>query len=305
MHVEPGISLDLCICMYCMSRVEFRGSSSDEAALVTQSKTYAVRLVETSNTQLLVCANPNNMFLPIEANALYNDDPTTSSNAEGNPSPSKRQKLESGASVSTDHPDVFVPHRMIAGMVGHHYEVTEILPRLHVLRELLSHCLYLGDVEEAEAMEEERIRLEMERAADSMETEMDAGEIDEQKDTDNEPSTKRKRTSGPKRYTTSDLRRLIQASDAELFSGLDELDAFEDVRGHWRLLHPDLAAKVFDSILTLAEEKRWNRTNDLPADICTSELEELYEQRVTRHVLHMYSQKHKEGDDPNCKPSCT
>jgi hypothetical protein len=261
---------------------------------------YSVRLVESSNTQLLVCANPKNIFLPIDADQLYVE------STDG--SPAKRQKLDGngaaaaaaasasssvGASAAAVVPtatgEIYVPQRLIRGMVAHHYEVSEILPRLHVLRELLMKNLYIGDEEEAAAWEEEQRAIAEEQSEQAEAKSNGDGK---------QPKRKRERV---KRYDLATLRSLIQASDAQLSEGLSALEAFEDSRGHWRMLHPDLRAKILDSILTYTQERSWNRLTDLPPDECGEGLKELYEPRVTKHVLKSFSKKQLPEADQNCE----
>jgi hypothetical protein len=244
--------------------------------------------------------------------------------AANNPA-AKRQKRDSGEAGSSNNGNgdanggdsVFVPSRYIAGMVAHHYEVTEILPRLHVLRELLNKSVYEEDEEEHEA--EEAAEAEAAIAAAAAAAAAADAEDDEEEKAGAAMSPKRKRNStsaaaaatpaARPRYTTAHLRQLVQASDAELFAGLDALDAFEDSRGHWRILSPSLSASLLDSILLLTEEKRWApRVSDLPADEVAEGLKELYPQLVTKQALKAFSKKQTEGSDKNCQlhiiPSC-
>lgn len=292
--------------------VELRGSNTDEAVLVTANKTYSVRLVESSNTQLLVQATPTNMF---ETTTADNDQtkkdetdkssssstttslpsssvttrPLDDSTSDTNPSPLKKQKVSSSdlpsssSSPSSSSPDdVGLPIRWIEGIVAHHYEVSEILPRIHVLRELLMKRMY-SEKDEEENDEEEG-----------------NGESGEGVDVDMTTSGSSSSPLAPL-YTFSSLRRLIQASDVELRKALSDLDAFEDGHGRWRVLDPDYVAKVFDSLMNLFIENQWTHTSQVPLDQCEEGLKVLYPKMVTRQVVNMHSKKVKEGEDQNCE----
>ena len=273
------------------------------AASMLDVHRYSVRLVESSNTQLLVCANPTNMFSPLEADELDAYAGAAAAAAVGasdtNPSPLKRQKLAAAAAAASSSSDaaadIYVPQRLIRGMVQHHYEVTEILPRLHVLRELLSMKLYAGDEDEedqAEPKQPEDDEVDM-----TAFLEEDDAEAQKRKEAKNVAAAAAAAAAAapPDRFDTAALRRLVQASDAQLLSGLGALEAFEDQLGHWRMLHPDLTARVFDSILDYCVERGWDRTNDIPAAECAQGLRELYEPRITKHVLKIFSKPHAAG----------
>ena len=255
------------------------------------------------------------MFLPLEADELdaYAGAAAAAAVAasDSNPSPLKRRKLAeaaaaaaalaaaSGSPIAPLNPDdIYVPHRLVRGMVSHHYEVTEIVPRLHVLRELLLERFYEGEEEDREA-------------------EAEAQEVDLTKDThmmegeEKTPAAASAKAAAPtlshvpKFYTTADLRRLVQASDAQLFAGLASLDALQDARGHWRLLHPDLVVRVLGSLLDLVVEMQIEGYDNLDVEAMSKGLEQLYEPRITRHVLKMFAKKDGAGAAASAASSAT
>jgi hypothetical protein len=190
-------------------RVEFRGSHTDDAALVTRAQTYSVRLVESSNTQLLVCIDPARMFdgsIRL-ANAKH------STSGDTNPAPMKRARLDAppAAAEVAPPPEGNMPVRVISGMVEHHYEVCEVLPRLHVLRELLTKNLYNDNEEE----------LIEERAAEAAAAAAAASEEGKSSSANGEEERRPVAVKAPPAlYTSADLRHLIQSSDEQLKAGL-------------------------------------------------------------------------------------
>jgi hypothetical protein len=211
---------------------------------------------------------------------------SSTSDEDANPSPHKKQKL--GESKEQDPTDaaasgeIDLPTRTIEGTVQHHYEVTEILPRLHVLRDLLTKRLYNEEAEEETTTAGEE---QHQQEEESKETD----DVDMTKDPASSPSAASCTAKSTPLYTFSSLRRLVQASDVELQRGLADLDAFEDSRGYWRILDPDYTAKVFDSLVTLFVEKQWTSVERIDVRECEEGLQELYPKVVTRQVLRMHS----------------
>jgi sister chromatid cohesion protein DCC1 len=105
--------------------VRIRGLPDSEAVLVSSNKTYTLRMAESTNTILL---------LP-PAISLHS-------------SPSKKQKTDDSTISSSDLPSINSSERQVAGFITFHYELTEAVPRVHMLRELLSKHLYSGTEDE-------------------------------------------------------------------------------------------------------------------------------------------------------------
>jgi len=274
--------------------VELRGNERDEAALCTRDKTYVVRLVESSNTHLLVRADPDSIF------TTSTDSDKSHELSDDNPSPYKKAKITpSDGTAAPPSPSPSSPAiRYVEGMVGQHYECIETRPRLYALREMLSRKLYT--VEEAE--EEENRAAEAQRRMEAGYMEM-MNEEEEMMQHPSHPIVTQSSSSSsthpthPTLFTTSMLRRLIQSSDAQLFSALRSLDAIEDHSGHWRVLHPSSVESVLESILTFFIERGWKETEAVSAEEIAIALREIYPMRITKHVLRMHAHKEEEGGE--------
>lgn len=204
---------------------QIRGHEGDKAVLVSPSKSFSVRKVESTNFMLL-------------------SPPKQQPSSE--PPVAKKAKLE------TD--------RRIEAIITCHYEISQINPDVTTLRKILLANPYKGDDDEDE--------LGREQSAEATREVL---------------------------YNTKELRKLIQASDEELYKALAELSAIE-IDGQWRLLDPDYSADIFDNILTVAEEKEL-KLEGLEKAVILDELKAEYPENIIAHVLRQYSKKTEENSD--------
>jgi len=90
-----------------------------------------------------------------------------------------------------------------------------------------------------------------------------------------------------KKYTLSELRDCIQASDAQLRAGLYAIEAC-CVSGFWRLIDFDLRGQILDHMLGLCDEQGWPITCIPCAAVCDT-LQDLYPRSVVLHILQCFS----------------
>ncbi|KAK3092052.1 hypothetical protein FSP39_024775 [Pinctada imbricata] len=88
------------------------------------------------------------------------------------------------------------------------------------------------------------------------------------------------------KYTFQDLLNLVQASEIEIKTALDKLQACH-IEGHWRVLDFDFLSQVLNHIMRLCEENDW-LTSGIPLEDCCQTLEELFPRSVLEHVVHCY-----------------
>jgi len=146
--------------------------------------------------------------------------------------------------------------RPVKGIITCHYELEQINPDVTTLRRLLLANTYSAD------------------------TEADVGDEVGREASAEVASTK-------ELYTTRDLQRLVQASNAQLFQALDDLSAIE-IDGYWRLLCPDYAADVCEMVLTVIEEKS-QELDKVDASVVCDELDVEYPRAIIIHVLRQHS----------------
>jgi hypothetical protein len=198
---------------------QIRGLPDDRAVLVTPDKTFSVRMVESSNQNLLV---------------LPPDTAATTQSSDGN--------------GDGDGDGAVAVPRVICGSVSCHYELEEILPRLHVLRELLTARLYEpgetldnvdGDGDDNDNDDEDDDGGggdDGDGATPGAKRKRNGGDGDGDGNGDGgggASASKRQRVAGV--FTFAELRHRVQASDEQLRAGLAQLNAVE-IDGCWRML---------------------------------------------------------------------
>ncbi|XP_052192174.1 uncharacterized protein LOC127801272 [Diospyros lotus] len=200
-------------------RVTIRGEHNEEAVLCTQSKTYAVKFVGTSNTVLLI--PPSDQLAIYGSTEHYNE---------------------------KDHDSTTVAP-VIKVAIGS-MELVEVAPKLDKLKLLLSENLYGYD--------------------EVSEMECDGG--------------------GKNTYRWDDLIENVQASDAELRSGLQALSAVE-MDGYWRIVDEKYMDGVLNMLFHNSVLNDWS-LNALNENEVVGVLEsDGFSRRIAQHCLQVYGSK--------------
>lgn len=209
-------------------RLELRGGPSDPAVLVTADRTYDVRLVETSNSLLLV--DPDNLQ-PMQLSVRLR---------------SQTPSAQNGAIVSADGADADGSSKrqrvmavQIVGTATRTYELVEKPPSLQQLVQKLA------PTQQAPIPEDDDDKVGDEDGDRPMQDGEAAGG-DECKQIGSGPD-RRGVAAG---FTWPQLTALIQASDEQLRRALLEIDGVRTPAGCWRLIPDDQLALTFDAILT-------------------------------------------------------
>ncbi len=87
-------------------------------------------------------------------------------------------------------------------------------------------------------------------------------------------------------FSWSDLRRVIQASDAELRSALEELHALQ-VGRFWRLVLPQRESEILDVFVDECARRRWSLL-EIPADDLVALVAAKVPRALARHTLRKY-----------------
>lgn len=94
------------------------------------------------------------------------------------------------------------------------------------------------------------------------------------------------------RYTISDLLSIIQASEEEIYSYLNHIEAFK-IDGYWRLLDFGFYNQIIDNILKLIDEKSFS-FNKVPMNDIYQELQQLYNLSLLRQVVDYYFEQNQD-----------
>ncbi|KAK9757716.1 hypothetical protein RND81_01G181800 [Saponaria officinalis] len=205
-------------------RVSLRGEPNEEAVLCTQSKTYAIKFVGTSNSVFLVP--------PSESSPRGDDYMDCDDSSREKPSLASVLKVASG-----------------------NLELLEVAPRLDKLRLLLSQNPFSFE----------------------QESQMDF------------TSQSGKGNSGL--YSWDDLIGLIQASNVELRSALEALNAIE-INGFWRIVDDKYMDSLLSTLLNNAILNDWSFDALPETDVISKlELDDGFPAQLASHCLSVYGNK--------------
>ncbi|XP_014242223.1 sister chromatid cohesion protein DCC1 [Cimex lectularius] len=87
-------------------------------------------------------------------------------------------------------------------------------------------------------------------------------------------------------YSTKELLDCVQASEAELYEALRELDAFQ-LGGKWRILGVEYHFRTLSYLLNLIDENSWS-TDMIPIGQTISMLKDLVPKVILDHILQAY-----------------
>ncbi|XP_069456854.1 sister chromatid cohesion protein DCC1 isoform X1 [Ovis canadensis] len=93
-------------------------------------------------------------------------------------------------------------------------------------------------------------------------------------------------------YTTGDLLDQIQASEEEIMTQLQVLNACE-IGGYWRILEFDYEMKLLNHITQLVDSESWSFSK-VPLNTCLQELGPLEPEEMIEHCLRCYGKKYTE-----------
>ncbi|XP_063070755.1 sister chromatid cohesion protein DCC1 [Engraulis encrasicolus] len=95
-------------------------------------------------------------------------------------------------------------------------------------------------------------------------------------------------------YTSAELLERIQASEEELFSSLQKINACE-IDGFWRMLDFSYEMKVLGHITQLVDSESWSLT-EVPLSTCLQELGCLEPTDMIEHCLNCYGRRYTTDD---------
>ena len=259
--------------------LEIRGPPGCEAVAVTRDKTYTVRLVENSNTQLLIDSGRAIDGTKRRPEAGAGD----ADGDEERDAKRRRTDEEEGADVARDlagelagddgkagAPVTVTVH----GSFSRVYELVECVPRLHAVRALLEARPYEGPDADARA-----------EAGETQDADADAGDDDDDVAVD-EARSAAAAAALPPLLSFEDLRSRVQASDEQIREGLRAANAIE-VDGKWRVLSEAYAEEVFSAVLLAVAASRWP-LDAVPEDRVAGDLADEFPAEVVRHALRSH-----------------
>ncbi|GFS17165.1 sister chromatid cohesion protein DCC1 [Elysia marginata] len=97
-----------------------------------------------------------------------------------------------------------------------------------------------------------------------------------------------------RKYTFPELQQRVQASDAEIRTGLAMMNTCE-LNGYWRLLDFEFTATVLYHILQLCEERDWLQNGVNMAE-CLQVLGDLFPLEVIKHVVRSHSKNDPDNE---------
>ncbi|XP_026249673.2 sister chromatid cohesion protein DCC1 [Urocitellus parryii] len=106
------------------------------------------------------------------------------------------------------------------------------------------------------------------------------------------PDSQKEEDSNCSKYTTEDLLDRIQASEEEIMTQLEVLNACE-IGGYWRILDFDYEMKLLNHITQLVDSESWSFSK-VPLNICLQELGPLEPGEMIEHCLKCYGKKYTE-----------
>lgn len=247
--------------------VVIKGPQADnEAVMCTGNKTYALKYVETTNSQLLV--------QPLED--LPENDQSSQCSPGGPSSVSTPPGLQT--QLNRLHQSSAAPVVVTATTSGH-IEVLECGPRLELLHQLLSQRPYgLEDEdedEEAGAKDEEGSSRKRQAIEDS------GGSVQGDPVAHNVSDNGRRGL-----YTFQDLVQLVQASPQEIRAGLKAMGAVE-VQGFWRRVDAEYLGDLLERIIYSARHQGYPLTA-IPCLPVANDLSRGDQPTIVRHCLSVY-----------------
>ncbi|XP_074538755.1 sister chromatid cohesion protein DCC1 [Halichoeres trimaculatus] len=96
------------------------------------------------------------------------------------------------------------------------------------------------------------------------------------------------------RYTTQDLLERIQASEEEIKTHLEAINACQ-IDGYWRVLEFDYEMKVLGHITQLVDSESWSFSK-VPLETTLEELGPLEPKAMIEHCLNCYGKRYTEND---------
>nr|XP_005908734.1 PREDICTED: sister chromatid cohesion protein DCC1 [Bos mutus] len=106
------------------------------------------------------------------------------------------------------------------------------------------------------------------------------------------PDSEKEKDSSHSKYTTEDLLDQIQASEEEIMTQLQVLNACE-IGGYWRILEFDYEMKLLNHITQLVDSESWSFSK-VPLNTCLQELGPLEPEEMIEHCLKCYGKKYTE-----------
>ncbi|XP_035133373.2 sister chromatid cohesion protein DCC1 isoform X3 [Callithrix jacchus] len=104
------------------------------------------------------------------------------------------------------------------------------------------------------------------------------------------PDSQREKDSHCSKYTTEDLLDQIQASEEEIMTQLQVLNACE-IGGYWRILEFDYEMKLLNHVTQLVDSESWS-FRKVPLNTCLQELGPLEPEEMIEHCLKCYGKKY-------------
>ncbi|XP_037358160.1 sister chromatid cohesion protein DCC1 [Talpa occidentalis] len=109
------------------------------------------------------------------------------------------------------------------------------------------------------------------------------------------PDSQKEKDSKCSKYTTEDLLDQIQASEEEIKTQLQALNACE-IGGYWRILEFDYEMKLLNHVTQLVDSESWS-FDKVPLNVCLQELGPLEPEEMIEHCLKCYGKKYiEEGE---------
>ncbi|XP_052507883.1 sister chromatid cohesion protein DCC1 [Budorcas taxicolor] len=106
------------------------------------------------------------------------------------------------------------------------------------------------------------------------------------------PDSEKEKDSSHLKYTTGDLLDQIQASEEEIMTQLQVLNACE-IGGYWRILEFDYEMKLLNHVTQLVDSESWSFSK-VPLNTCLQELGPLEPEEMIEHCLRCYGKKYTE-----------
>uniref|UniRef100_A0A8I5R6D5 Sister chromatid cohesion protein DCC1 n=1 Tax=Papio anubis TaxID=9555 RepID=A0A8I5R6D5_PAPAN len=104
------------------------------------------------------------------------------------------------------------------------------------------------------------------------------------------PDSQKEKDSNSSKYTTEDLLDQIQASEEEIMTQLQVLNACE-IGGYWRILEFDYEMKLLNHVTQLVDSESWSFSK-VPLNTCLQELGPLEPEEMIEHCLKCYGKKY-------------
>ena len=262
--------------LHILHSVTIKGGAGDDAVLCTDSSTFALKLVETTNTLLLLPPDAAG-----DADFECAPSPAPPADAAAPRDVGLQTQLQKAAAADG------APPLIAAATAAAHIEVVRALPRLARLRELLRAARPYG-------LEDEKRRG---GGGDDGGGDDDAMDADNGDDDDDEPRWRRRLLAGggaaaaaaapPPGYTTRELLSRVQASRAELLAELKALDAL-CLGGRWRLVEEDYLGGLLEALLLTATEHGWPLEAVPLSEAAAALAPDGYEAALVRHCLRVH-----------------